>query len=93
MDVQREDRVYTQYFRDVSQVRMPANALEERDLFRRYHVNKDLQARKLLVEGGLRFVVKTAKQYYHGNTDFLKSLIAAGNVGLLVAVSLPTLGN
>lgn len=81
-----EDRVYAQYFRDVSRARMPANAQEERALFDRYLNGGDEEARRLLVEGGLRFVVKTAKQYHRGDTDFLKNLIAAGNVGLMVAV-------
>lgn len=81
-----EDRVYAQYFRDVSRARMPANAYEERALFDRYLNRGDQRARQLLVEGGLRFVIKTAKQYHRGDTDFLKNLIAAGNVGLMVAV-------
>lgn len=81
-----EDRVYTQYFKDVSRARMPANADEERGLFERYLSQGDLLARKRIVEGGLRFVIKTAKHYYRGDSDFLKTLIAAGNVGLMVAV-------
>jgi RNA polymerase sigma factor (sigma-70 family) len=84
--MQAEDRVYAQYFRDVSQTRMPANAQEERELFERYFLNKDLDARRRLIEGGLRFVVKTAKQYYRGDSEFLKTLIQAGNLGLLIAV-------
>jgi len=81
-----EDRTYTQYFHDVSRTRMPANAQEERALFERYLDNGDLDARRRLVEGGLRFVIKTAKQYYRGDADFLKALIAAGNIGLITAV-------
>jgi RNA polymerase primary sigma factor len=81
-----EDRVYAQYFRDVSRARMPANAQEERALFDQYLNQGDVDARRRLVEGGLRFVVKTAKQYHRGDTDFLKNLIAAGNVGLMIAV-------
>jgi len=81
-----DDRVYAQYFREVSQTRMPANAQEERELFERYFLNKDLDARRRLIEGGLRFVVKTAKQYYRGDSEFLKALIQAGNLGLLIAV-------
>lgn len=84
--MQAEDRVYALYFRDVSQTRMPANAQEERELFERYFLNKDLDARRRLIEGGLRFVVKTAKQYYRGDSEFLKTLIQAGNLGLLIAV-------
>lgn len=65
---------------------MPANAAEERALFERYHKHRDYRARKRLIEGGLRFVIKTAKQYYRGDIDFLRNLIAAGNIGLMVAV-------
>lgn len=81
-----EDRIYAQYFRDVSAARMPENASEEQALFERYHQHGDLEAKRRLVEGNLRFVIKTAKQYYRGDTEFLKNLIAAGNVGLMVAV-------
>ena len=81
-----DDRIYAQYFKDVSRVPMPANAEEERDLIRRYRDQGDLDARKKLISGNLRFVIKTANQYSKGNLDFLKSLIAAGNVGLTVAV-------
>ena len=65
---------------------MPENALEEQRLFEKYHQFGDLQARRQIIEGGLRFVIKTAKQYYRGDADFLKTLIAAGNVGLITAV-------
>lgn len=81
-----EDRVYAQYFQDVRKARMPANAEEERQLFERYLNRGDSDARRRIVEGGLRFVIKTAKHYYRGDSDYLKTLIAAGNVGLLVAV-------
>ena len=81
-----DHRIYTQYFKDVSHETMPANAAEERDLFRRYRNDGDLKARQRLMSGNLRFVIKTAKQYHHGNLERLKSLIAAGNVGLAVAV-------
>lgn len=81
-----DERTYLQYFKDVSQTRMPANAAEERALFERYHAQGDASARDKIVEGGLRFVIKTAKQYYHGDIDFLQTLVAAGNVGLLIAV-------
>jgi len=65
---------------------MPASAHDERVLFERYLRTGDRDARRRIVEGGLRFVIKTAKHYYRGDSDFLKTLIAAGNVGLLVAV-------
>lgn len=80
------DRSYAQYFNDVSRAPMPENAKEERELFERYFQHGDLDARRKLIEGGLRFVVKIAKPYYRNDTDFLKTLIAAGNVGLITAV-------
>lgn len=80
------DRSYAQYFNDISTARMPANAQEEQDLFHRYHQHGDQDARRRIIEGGLRFVIKTAKQYYRGDSEFLKNLIAAGNVGLVTAV-------
>jgi RNA polymerase primary sigma factor len=86
MDVQSDDRVYDSYFQDVGRTQMPASALDERILFYRYHENGDLTARDRLVQGNLRFVVKTAKQFYRGDSEFLKTLIAAGNLGLLHAV-------
>ena len=86
MNVYAEDRTHSRYFVEVSRAKMPANASEERALFERYHEHGDTEARRLLVEGGLRFVIKTARQYYRGDPEFLRNLIAAGNVGLMVAV-------
>jgi RNA polymerase sigma factor (sigma-70 family) len=86
MNFHSEDRTYARYFQEVAQAKMPANAREERELFERYHETGDTNARQRIVEGGLRFVVKTAKQYYRGDAEFFKTLIAAGNVGLMVAV-------
>jgi len=86
MNFYADDRTYSQYFQEVAQARMPSNAQEERELFERYHEQHDTEARQKIVEGGLRFVVKTAKQYYRGDAEFFKTLIAAGNVGLMVAV-------
>jgi RNA polymerase primary sigma factor len=84
--MQTEDRTCEQYFQEVSRTQMPRNADEERALFERYLSDRDAQARQQLIEGGLRFVIKTARQYHHGDTEFLKTLIQAGNVGLLIAV-------
>lgn len=41
--------------------------------------------RQKLIEGNLRFVMRTAKKYT-GNPDYLQKLISAGNVGLVIAV-------
>jgi RNA polymerase sigma factor (sigma-70 family) len=86
METQSEDRVYGNYCEELGRVHMPASAMEERILFYRYHECGDPIAKRKLIEGGLRFVVKTAMQFYRGDTDFLKILIAAGNTGLVVAV-------
>ena len=86
MNAPQNDRVYDSYYRDVSQTRMPSSALDEHILFYRYHELRDQRARTALVEGNLRFVIKTARQYYRGNPEFLKTLIAAGNIGLVTAV-------
>jgi RNA polymerase sigma factor (sigma-70 family) len=84
--MQTEDRTCEQYFHEVSGTQMPHNAEEERLLFERYLAYQDVKARNRLVEGGLRFVIKIARQYAHGDTEFLKTLIQAGNIGLLIAV-------
>jgi RNA polymerase sigma factor (sigma-70 family) len=86
MSAQPADRVYDSYYQDVSRTQMPSSALDEHILFYRYHELRDQRARACLVEGNLRFVIKTARQYYRGNPEFLKVLIAAGNIGLLTAV-------
>lgn len=86
MDTKNEDRVYGDYCKELGGVQMPASALDERILFYRYHECGDQDAKRLLIEGGLRFVVRTAMQFYRGDTDFLKTLVAAGNTGLVVAV-------
>lgn len=78
--------MYARYFNEVGRTTIPASALEERILFYRYQELGDRRARDQLVRGNLRFVIKTARQYYRGDTEFLKTLIAAGNVGLLHAV-------
>ena len=52
---------------------------------------RNFKARDKLVSGVLRFVVKVAKEYAYRtkgpafDSDFLASLISAGNIGLLVA--------
>lgn len=86
MDVPSVDRVYDNYFTEVSRTQMPTSALDEHILFYRYHELNDVDARDRLVKGNLRFVIKTARQYHHGDPEFLKTLIAAGNIGLLTAV-------
>lgn len=53
---------------------------------------RSYRARDKLIRGALRFVIKLAKDYarqargHNYETDVLKSLISAGNLGLLVAI-------
>lgn len=53
---------------------------------------RNLAARNAIVESALKFVVKVAREYVFrtkgikGNDELLKTLISAGNLGLLVAV-------
>ena len=55
-------------------------------------MRRDFVSREILVKGALRFVVKVAKEYarrtrgIHFDSEVLKTLISAGNLGLLVAV-------
>jgi RNA polymerase sigma factor (sigma-70 family) len=56
------------------------------------HTKRNYRPRDKLIEGALRFVIKVAKDYarqargLNYETDVLKALISAGNLGLLVAV-------
>ncbi|MGD9210064.1 MAG: sigma-70 family RNA polymerase sigma factor [Desulfobacteraceae bacterium] len=77
---------YTQYFAEINRAKMPANAEEERLLFKRYLEQGDMDARRLLIEGGLRFVIKIARRYSQGDAEILHNLISAGNIGLITAV-------
>lgn len=58
----------------------------------RCQTRRNYRPRDKLIEGALRFVIKVAKDYarqargLNYETDVLKSLISAGNLGLLVAV-------
>lgn len=57
----------------------------ELELYRKYKQNGDIGARNKLIESGLRFVVKIAQKYSR-DLEHQKSLISAGNEGLLEAV-------
>lgn len=72
------------YARDLSKVKI-VNREEELKLFYKYRDHKDLDARNKLIESGLRFVVKVA-QKFSKDLEHQKTLISAGNEGLLVAV-------
>lgn len=80
------DRIYDAYFKSIGKHDIMPSALTEQLLFYRYRELGDLRARTSLVHGNLRYVVKVASQYSHGNSDLLNTYIAAGNVGLLKAI-------
>lgn len=65
---------------------------EVRKLCKRCDAPRNYRPRDKLIEGALRFVIKVAKHYarqargHNYESDVVKSLISAGNLGLLVAV-------
>lgn len=76
------DPVLAAYLADIADSR-PLPAGEENALAVRIHQG-DGEARNLLVEANLRFVVSVAKEYQSRGLS-LAELISAGNLGLLVA--------
>ena len=58
----------------------------------RCQARRNFAARDALIKGTLRFVLKVAKEYacrargHHIDSELLKALISAGNLGLLIAV-------
>ncbi len=79
-----EDRAVQGYARDLARV-VILDAPTERKVFARYKATGDIDARNMLVESGLRFVIKVA-QAFARDLEHHKQLISAGNEGLLVAV-------
>lgn len=65
---------------------------EVRQTCKRCAAPRNFRARDKLIHGALRFVIKVAKNYarqargHNYESDVVKSLISAGNLGLLVAV-------
>jgi RNA polymerase primary sigma factor len=57
----------------------------ELELYRQYKEHNDIEARNKLIESGLRFVVKLAQKFAK-DLEHQKTLISAGNEGLLVAI-------
>lgn len=78
------DYTVKQYALELSKVKILSRE-EELELFDLYLNHGDLEARNKLVESCLRFVVKVAHRYSR-DVEHQKSLISAGNEGLLVAV-------
>lgn len=76
------DSILSSYLRDIGDS-SPLSSAEEGDLARRIRAG-DPDARNILVEANLRFVVSVAKDY-RGRGLPLAELISAGNVGLITA--------
>ncbi|MAG64388.1 MAG: hypothetical protein CMK74_00710 [Pseudomonadales bacterium] len=81
----RSKSLYDQYYLDVSRTEIPNGASAERTAFREYYATQDSKIREKIIEGGLRFVVKLARQYRPKDNEQLMNLISAGNVGLTIA--------
>lgn len=75
------------YYKDVEGTRL-LTACEERALIRKYHDTRDPQARDLIIQGALRYVIAEAKKHPRAFYDrsVLEDLIAAGNIGLIRAL-------
>lgn len=74
----------TQYLRQAEAFPM-LSAGEEKDLFRRYMGEHDVEAARKLVSSHLRLVIKIAMGYRNAYYNLL-DLIQEGNVGLMTAV-------
>lgn len=86
--VSHSNRVISTYFKEVGLRAIPTPT-EERQLFTAYQQCKDPQQqikyRKKIAEGYLRFVIKEALKKTK-DEELLQDLIAAGNLGLMVAI-------
>lgn len=74
----------TQYLRQAESFPI-LSAEEEKELFRRYKEEGDVEAAKKLVSSHLRLVIKIAREYRSAYYNVL-DLIQEGNIGLLTAV-------
>jgi RNA polymerase sigma factor (sigma-70 family) len=76
------------YYKEVEATSM-LSAETERELIRRYQENKDPKARDLIVKGALRYVIAEARKHprSHVERQTLEDLIAAGNIGLIRALT------
>lgn len=75
------------YYKDVEGTRL-LKAAEERVLIRKYHDSEDPEARDLIIQGALRYVIAEARKHPRAYKDraVLEDLIAAGNIGLIRAL-------
>ena len=85
VDSARNDRDYNNYYKEVGRTR-PLDSGTERKLFILYRRRGNLKARDMLISNCLRFVVKLARRFTQ-DTNAVKELIAAGNEGVMLALS------
>jgi RNA polymerase sigma factor (sigma-70 family) len=76
------------YYKEVEATSM-LTAENERELIRRYQSTKDAKAKDLIVKGALRYVISEARKHprSHMERQTLEDLIAAGNIGLIRALT------
>ncbi len=76
------------YYKEVEATRM-LGAEAERELILRYKETKCPRARDLIVKGALRYVISEARKHPRSMSErtILEDLIAAGNIGLLRALT------
>ncbi len=75
------------YYKDVEGTRLLSRQ-EERVLILKYHVCKDPEARDLIIQGALRYVIAEARKHPRSrDRAVLEDLIAAGNIGLIRALN------
>ncbi len=63
----------------------PLGAEQEREYFRKFKQEGDMEARRILIERNLRLVAHIAKKYYGNGTDN-DDLISIGTIGLIKAI-------
>jgi len=78
------DRTFHRYYAEVGKTKI-ISAEEEKELFRRYKENNDIEARDKLIHNCLRSVVKISCQY-SDDAEKIKDLISAGNLGIFDAL-------
>lgn len=78
----------TRYYKEVEATHM-LTADVERDLIKQYQLNKSPIARDRIVKGALRYVISEARKHprSHVERQTLEDLIAAGNIGLIRALT------
>lgn len=78
----------SRYYKDVESTRM-LSADVERTLIQEYKKTKSPKARDLVVQGALRYVISEARKHprAHNERSILEDLIAAGNIGLIRALT------